>query len=75
MGDWFLDNTGSWVYDKDAPTPRLDPDLTQIQPSVPSAYPDGFERPDGTYGRVDPAQLALFDDVDSTTIFDPGAPD
>jgi hypothetical protein len=75
MGDWFLNKSGRWYYDPDAPAPRHDPGLTMIQPRLPSTYPDGFEAADGSvYGRVNPNQLALFDFVDSRSIVDDGGP-
>lgn len=48
------------------------PDPGVISPRAPH----GFEHDDGSvYASVDPSELPSFDDVDSRTIVDPGAPD
>lgn len=75
MGDWYVDRQGNWAYDKNAPAP--DPSVTQIG-AVPPAAPDvaaTVQWDDGAvYGLINPAQFASFDEVDSRTIQDPGAP-
>jgi hypothetical protein len=74
-----------WLYDKDAPTPGPDPSVTQMLPAVTPApqpaqsderdYVEIYEREDGSiYGRVDPGWFDVYDEVDSRTIVDPGAP-
>lgn len=76
VGDWSLTNTGRWVYDPNAPS--VGADATSMMPAVPKAddtIAALFEREDGSiYGRVDPAALPPFDEVDSTTIVDRSAP-
>ncbi len=78
MGDWFPNPDGSWRHDDRAPTPYRGPDSTQLLPVV-KPEPDlrrTFTHDDGSvYTRIPAGAFESFDDVDSTTIVDPGAPD
>lgn len=78
MGDWYLKDDGSWVYDKDAPSPGTNPSPTEMLPIVtpsPTRRARTFTHDDGSeYERVSAAEFDSFDEVDSTTIADPGAP-
>jgi hypothetical protein len=90
VGDFTPDpaRPGGWIYDPDAPTPNPDrgqePAISMLGPLTyggavdwPRADPTReFTRADGsTYLRADPDEFDSFDDVDSTTIVDHGAPD
>lgn len=47
----------------------------QVMPAVVPAEQRQFVQPDGsTYGRISASEFESFDEVDSTTIVDPGAP-
>jgi hypothetical protein len=76
IGDWSLDRQGRWVYDANAPS--ASPEPTSMLPAVPAADPafaEIYEREDGAiYARVLPGVFASFDEVDSRTIVDKGAP-
>lgn len=86
MGDWYLgpdpEHPGrlKWLYDKHAPSLSPGVEHTSVMPAVradpePDEFADVYEREDGSiYGRVDPTEFASYDDVDSRTIADPGAP-
>jgi hypothetical protein len=79
VGDWHLNNQGRWVHDPNAPSPGTSPPATQIMPSVPAKdeppFDEAYEREDGAiYGRPNPSWFEPFDEVDSRTIRDPGAP-
>lgn len=84
MGDWYLNREGRWTYDPNAPTPDPNPSVTQMMPAVPRPEPEKgaepaiveiYEREDGSiYSRVDPGWFDSYDEVDSRTISDPGAP-
>ena len=71
MGDWYLDHNGKWQYDHLAPNPGDNPDVTSMLPVIP---PSPRPRTVDAGGVVDPAEFDSFDDVDSRTIVDPGAP-
>jgi hypothetical protein len=87
MGDWYLNNEGRWTYDEDAPTPGVNPPVTYMLPTV-AAVPESdgpppdeppiveiYEREDGSiYSRVDAGWFDSYDEVDSRTVSDPGAP-
>lgn len=84
VGDWYMgpdpNNPGrlKWLYDRNAPSPSME--HTTAMPIVrldpePDEFAEVYEREDGSiYGRVDPAEFDSFDEVDSRTIVDPGAP-
>lgn len=56
---------------KPSPKPRPYPDPGVVSPQAPA----GFEHEDGTvYARAEPGWFETYDDVDSRTIDDPGAP-
>lgn len=79
MGDWsWSDQRQQWVYDPMAPSPGQNPAVTQILPTVtpsPSPRPRVEEPVDDHYLNWVPAtDFPSFDDVDSRTIDDPGAP-
>lgn len=84
VGDWYMgpdpENPGrlKWLYDRDAPTPSVEHTmaLPVVRPDPePDEFAEVYEREDGSiYGRVDPAEFAPYDEVDSRTISDPGAP-
>lgn len=71
MGDWYPTADGRWTYDPAAPSPGANPALTQILNAV---TPSCDEHADIVDFLVHPDEFPAFDDVDSTSIDDPGAP-
>lgn len=69
------------VRDPDAPDPTDPPIFHEIaaergMPDLPEAGRVTFTRDDGsTYERPDPDEFPDYDEIDSTTIVDDGAPD
>lgn len=89
IGDWYLNNEGSWTYDEDAPTPGANPPVTSMLPMIAPEHSAAvhalhgddppiveiYEREDGSiYSRVDPGWFDSFDEVDSRSIVDDGTP-
>jgi len=77
-----MDARGSWSYDENAPSEEnLDPGLvtSPLEAVKPDPLHDDtvFTYPEtgDVYRRVPPDAFPSFDEVDSTTIIDEGAPD
>lgn len=87
MGDFYPDpkKPGQWIYDEKAPTPGHDPAVTMIynRPGFISyggvvdrvPTPTQVEHPDHDLQPVPTSEFPSFDEVDSRTIADMGAPD
>lgn len=82
IGDWYIDRSGRWQYDPHAPSPSVEhtammPVVSRETPSFDEQdeFDEVYEREDGAiYGRVDRDLFEEFDEVDSRTVEDSGAP-
>lgn len=81
MGDWYIDRSGRWQYDVQAPSPGVEhtammPVVSRETVDEPDEFDDVYEREDGAiYGRVQPDLFNSYDEIDSRTLSDLGTPE